>query len=336
VADVPERDGRASEPTRPAGAPSPLRIGELLRRSGLIDHDDLALALSEQELTPNSPPLGRVLLRLGAIDEATLTVTLAEQFGMRVVDLSREASPDPSALARLTREAANRLQALPLRYEDGQLMVVVAEPPTRETQREILKLSGRQPAFVLATAKTLQTAIDQWFPHPSTLVDHLPDGADPTLDVEPLRDEVQSHRLFSHLLTDSRANINEANGQSSRGDDANRPTSGVRVDDRVVAWLLTHAGDLGATSVHLVEEPPNLRVRVRVNRAIRETTVLPTTAGTILLRRILGASGIRLDSRETQRGSIPAVPGYRHDWQVRSRLQPSGRIVILRPTKPLR
>jgi type II secretory ATPase GspE/PulE/Tfp pilus assembly ATPase PilB-like protein len=304
MAESSERETQASEPTRTAGAPSPLRIGELLRRNGLIDHDDLALALSEQELRSDSPPLGRVLLHLGAIDEATLTAALAEQFGMRVVDLRREADPDPSVLARITREAAFRLQALPLRYEDGQLVVVVAEPPTREARREISMLSGRQPVFVLASAQALGAALDRWFPHPSTLVADLPERPDAALDAEPLRQEVRSRRSAS---------------------------AGVRVDDRVVAWLLAHAGDLGATSVHLVEGPSELSIRVRVDRGMLETAVLPATAGSILVRRVLAASGIELESSEAQRGSIPAVPGDRCEWQVRSLPQSSGRVVVLRP-----
>jgi type II secretory ATPase GspE/PulE/Tfp pilus assembly ATPase PilB-like protein len=309
------------------GSPSPLRIGELLCRSGLIDHDDLALALSEQELTSDSPPLGRVLLRLGAIDEATLTVTLAEQFGMRVVDLDREGTPEPSALARISREAAHRLLALPLRYEDGQLVVVVADPPTRETQREILKLSGRQPVFVLATGKTLAAAIDEWFPHPSMVVDDPSDGSDAIVDVELRRDDTDTRESRAPVVPDD---------QTRRDHTSDLLTvAGVRVDDPVVAWLLDNADEVGATSVHLVEDGAELHVRVRVDGEMHESAVLPPTAGTILVRRVLGASGIRVDARGVQRGSIPAVPGIRDDWQVRSQPTASGRCVILRPTTPV-
>ena len=261
----------------------------------MIDHDDLALALSEQELTSHSPPLGRLLVRLGAIDEDALTATLAEQFGMRLVDLTYEAKPDPSTLARFPREAAHRLQALPLRYEDGRLIVVVTEPPTRETQREILRLSGRQATFVLASTKTVSEAIEESFPHPSIVVGDLGEKRYTTIDVEPLRDEVHAHR--------SPAQPHSSDWTLA---DADRPAStGVRVDDPVVAWLLTHAVDLGAASVHLVDESSRLHVWVRVNRKKSETTVLPSSAGTILVRRVLRASGLEFDAHETQRGSLP-------------------------------
>jgi type II secretory ATPase GspE/PulE/Tfp pilus assembly ATPase PilB-like protein len=128
-------------------------------------------------------------------------------------------------------------------------------------------------------------------------------------------------------------NIPEPNGPATHNDTDQR-TSGVRVNDPVIGWLLTHAVDLGATSVYLVEEQSKLRVLVRVDRKLRETTVLPTSAGNILLRRVLSASGIKLDAAEPQRGAIPSVPGRREEWLVRSQPGSPGRLVILKPAKP--
>ena len=108
-------------------------------------------------------------------------MTLAEQSGMRVVDLDRDPPPESSALSRITREAAFRLQALPLRYEEGGLVIALAEPPSRDVRREILKLSGRQADFVLANARLLADAIERWYPHPS-LVNAAPPASDPPID----------------------------------------------------------------------------------------------------------------------------------------------------------
>ena len=267
---------------RPAGSPSPLRIGELLVRRALIDPNDLALALSEQELSTGSAPLGRLLVRLGAIDEDDLTVTLAEQSGMRVVDLDRDPPPESSALSRITREAAFRLQALPLRYEEGGLVIALAEPPTRDVRREILKLSGRQADFVLANARLLADAIERWYPHPSLVNAAPPAGADTTIDLQLRRTVTPS----LHFQSNGRVEIAGAHGAS-----AITPAS-----DRVVAWLLAHAADVGASAIHLVEEPPDLRVRVSVNGRMRDTTVLPAATGDILVRRVLRAVGLDADA----------------------------------------
>ena len=266
---------------RPAGSPSPLRIGELLVRRALIDPNDLALALSEQELSTGSAPLGRLLVRLGAIDEDDLTMTLAEQSGMRVVDLDRDPPPESSALSRITREAAFRLQALPLRYEEGGLVIALAEPPSRDVRREILKLSGRQADFVLANARLLADAIERWYPHPSLVNAAPPAGADTTIDLQLRRTVTPS----LHFQSNGRVDIAGAHGVS-----AITPAS-----DRVVAWLLAHAADVGASAIHLVEEPPDLRVRVSVNGRMRDTTVLPAATGDILVRRVLRAVGLDAD-----------------------------------------
>ena len=308
---------------RPAGSPSPLRIGELLVRRALIDPNDLALALSEQELSTGSAPLGRLLVRLGAIDEDDLTVTLAEQSGMRVVDLDRDPPPESSALSRITREAAFRLQALPLRYEEGGLVIALAEPPSRDVRREILKLSGRQADFVLANARLLADAIERWYPHPSLVNAAPPAGADTTIDLQLRRTVTPS----LHFQSNGRVDIAGAHGAS-----AITPAS-----DRVVAWLLAHAADVGASAIHLVEEPPDLRVRVSVNGRMRDTTVLPAATGDILVRRVLRAVGLDADAAVAvaQSGWLSsAEPGFGPRVRVTTMPTGPGRTIVCAVERP--
>jgi type II secretory ATPase GspE/PulE/Tfp pilus assembly ATPase PilB-like protein len=306
---------------RPAGSPSPLRIGELLVRRALIDPNDLALALSEQELSTGSAPLGRLLVRLGAIDEDDLTVTLAEQSGMRVVDLDRDPPPESSAVGRITREAAFRLQALPLRYEEGRLVIALAEPPSRDVRREILKLSGRQADFVLANARLLADAIERWYPHPSMVNAALPTGADTTIDLE-LRPALAPSL---HFQADGRVEV-----AGTRGASGVTPAT-----DRVVAWLLAHAADVGASAVHLVEQPPDLRVRASVNGRMRDTTVLPAATGDILVRRVLRAVGVDVDAAVPQSGWLySAEPGFGPRVRVTTTPTGTGRTVVCAMERP--
>ena len=308
---------------RPAGSPSPLRIGELLVRRALIDPNDLALALSEQELSTGSAPLGRLLVRLGAIDEDDLTVTLAEQSGMRVVDLDQDPPPESSALGRITREAAFRLQALPLRYEEGGLVIALAEPPSRDVRREILKLSGRQADFVLANARLLADAIERWYPHPSLVNAAPPAGADTTIDLQLRRTVTPS----LHFQSNGRVDIAGAHG-----------VSGITpASDRVVAWLLAHAADVGASAIHLVEQPPDLRVRVSVNGRMRDTTVLPAATGDILVRRVLRAVGLDADAAVAvaQSGWLSsAEPGFGPRVRVTTMPTGPGRTIVCAMERP--
>ena len=372
MAGAPEDAEERQPMARPAGLPSPLRIGELLLRRAFIDQDDLALALAEQELSSHSPPLGRLLVRLGAIDEDVLTVTLAEQSGMPVVNLHQEPAPDPSALDRIPRETAYRLQALPMRYVEGRLVIALAEPPTRALRREILSVSGRQPDFVLANASVLADAIARWFPHPSQAAVQPFDGAETTIDVEPRPDErparpreVRDPRTTQpladasvHFQPDGRVNVDGklhdaphfraencvSEMPSSQYLSAAPPVSEpeqvanieLRAHDRVVTWLLAHADDVGASSVHVIEESPEFRVRVRIDGTMRDTTKLPAVAGNILVRRLLRATGLEIDAHATQSGWLrSSLPGFGTTLlHVRTALTSSGRTVVVRSMDP--
>jgi type II secretory ATPase GspE/PulE/Tfp pilus assembly ATPase PilB-like protein len=340
---------------RPAGSPSPLRIGELLVRRALIDPDDLALALSEQDMDGGSAPLGRLLVRLGAIDEDVLTVTLAEQSGMGIVDIDQDTPPEPSTLGRITREAAFRLRALPLRYEEGRLVVALAEPPTRDVRREILKLSGRQPDFVLANARLLADAIEQWYPHPSTVAVAPVAGTDTTIDMELRPNEPRTAHFTARRPDDERPRAEQSlHFQPDGGIDigGNSGASGIAhaavpstpriaeseraapAEDRVVAWLLAHAAGLGASAVHLIEQPPELHVRARVDGRMRDATVLPTAAGDILVRRVLRAGGLDVDAPAHQSGWLDSsAPGFGPRVRVTTAPTRAGRTVIVYSTE---
>jgi type IV pilus assembly protein PilB len=306
---------------KPAGSPSPLRIGELLIRRALIDQNDLALALSEQELSSGAAPLGQLLVRLGVIDDDVLTATLAEQSGMRIVDLDRDPAPESSALDRITREAAFRLEALPLRYEEGRLVIALAEPPTREVRREISKLSGRQPEFVLANTRLLADAIERWYPHPSIGNADPVTVADTAVALESLNPTVPS----LHFQTDGRVDVG-----GKRRESGLTPAS-----DRVVAWLLAHAANAGATAVHLVEEPPDTRVRASVDGRMRDTTVLPAAAGDILVRRVLRAGGLDVDPTRPQSGWLhSSVPGFGPRVRVTTTPGGVGRTIVCAVERP--
>ncbi len=298
-----------------ASAPSPLRIGELLVRRALIDHDQLRLALAEQELDTRSAPIGRLLVGLGAIDENILTATLAEQAGMVVVDLD-DVEPDRSALARLPREAAFRLRALPLDYHDRSLVVALAEPPTRAVRREVLSLSGRQADFVLANTRALARALECSYPHPSALQDRIAAAGMKTLDVgaPPVAATTEGSGTHGSATSDQRSNR----------------------ADRVVAWLLAQAAEHRASSVHLLPGPSDVRIVMRTDGgAVSEALRLPLAAGSTLMRRVVLASGLDARTALPQVGCLrSAAEGFGPDLCVATEWTNAGRTVVLASEEP--
>jgi hypothetical protein len=112
-------------------------LGTLLIEEGVIDSDQLEEALRVG--TESGERLGEVLVRMGMASEEDLARILAHQWNLRCLERSA-ISFDPNALARLSREDATSLEALPMRIaDDGSLVIAVAEP----TEARLFALRSR-------------------------------------------------------------------------------------------------------------------------------------------------------------------------------------------------
>jgi hypothetical protein len=85
---------------------------------------------------------------------------LASQKGLPFVELNG-AEPEPAALQMLPEEKAKLQTALPLRLEDGQLVVAVADPSNDLMLENLRRSIGYEPRLVVAAQGELKLAIDQ-------------------------------------------------------------------------------------------------------------------------------------------------------------------------------
>lgn len=282
---------------------SPLRLGQLLLREGLVSREHVDMALCEQK-DGSALPLGRLLVQQGAIDEATLAHVLARQFGLPLVDLDAEA-PEPDALASLPREAAFQLQALPLRHEGDRLVVVVAEPPTRGLRQALAQSTREAVRFAVAPADHLAHALTLAYPGEVTRKGDAGRSGDPA-------------PLPAGEHADDASQLSTPGAEAPDG-------------DRVVMWLLARAIDLGATAVHLEGEPGGLRVRWRGESAKEEDLRLPAAAGATLVGRVLLAAGLDPAVTSPQAGAFRAAgAGLAHDVRVTSAQTRTGSKVVVR------
>ncbi|HZD87608.1 MAG TPA: hypothetical protein VE088_06350 [Gaiellaceae bacterium] len=143
---------RRSDPAEAPGllpvalAPTP-RLGEVLRRKGLITEQQLEAGLNESHA--RGELLGIALLRMGVIFEEELARTLSEQLKLPYVSVGR-VGVDAAAARMLPASVGLRLAAIPVRFKQNAVQVAFADP-TDSTALDGVR--GYVPQLLVAVAE---------------------------------------------------------------------------------------------------------------------------------------------------------------------------------------
>jgi twitching motility protein PilT len=134
------------------------QLGKELVERGALDPAALEEVLARAEAAGVSP--ARVLLEEGRVAPDEVLRVAAERLGIEYVDPGNGWQPDPDALSRLDPATATNQQALPLRRDgaDG-LVVALADPMNRSTLSLVEKLSRCRIIPALAPRPGLEAAL---------------------------------------------------------------------------------------------------------------------------------------------------------------------------------
>jgi type IV pilus assembly protein PilB len=271
-----------------ATAASPVarvRLGEQLIGSHLITEGQLDQALAMQR--ESGGRLGEVLVSLGALSEQSLAHALAAFFGFDVANLRRD-EVDPAVTSFLTEQVARDHMAFPVRLTDGELFVAVAEP-SDELRALLTQLSGKPVRLLIAPLGDIRWAVDSNYRALGS-VDKL----------------VQAFES----VEGSRRRTNDAVETEVVADDA--PV--VQVVDRI----LTQAMRDRASDVHIEPSDDIVRVRFRIDGALKEILQLPAAMGPGLVSRIKIMSNMNIvERRRPQDGQLTiTIDGKEVDVRV--------------------
>jgi MshEN domain len=140
----------------PAGdAAGRIPLGRLLVAEGLLTESQVDDALFEGGQTGER--LGEIVVRRGLMTEEQLAKALAEQWSLSYVDRA-SIWFDGDALARMSREDAQRLEAMPTRVQDGRVVVAVAEP-TEDRIAALREVIGGETVVVVVPRTALDAAL---------------------------------------------------------------------------------------------------------------------------------------------------------------------------------
>lgn len=120
-------------------------VAEILVREGKLTPERLARAVQEQERSGRRLP--EMLVRLGYCSEEDLHHAFAISNGLTIVDDSTR--PDPEALALIPATLAQKHNAIPLRRENGHIVVALADPMNLTALDDLRLATGLhiQPAY---------------------------------------------------------------------------------------------------------------------------------------------------------------------------------------------
>ena len=236
------------------------------------------------------------------IGDAERARTAAEQLGLDYVDLGQDGLDRDAALL-VDRGVLLRHGVLPLRVEDGRLLVAMSDPKNFYAVEDLAMISGYQITPVVAPEADIRRALDKVFAR----------GED-----------------VSGLLED-------ATEGSAEGDPAEVELVGDVTDDnapvvRLVGSILQRAVGEDASDIHLEPRAGELKVRFRVDGVLREVMTLPPRfqSGVVARLKILGGLDIA-ERRLPQDGRFSVRLGERRtDLRVATLPTVFGEKVVLR------
>ena len=174
-----------------------VKLGALLVELGYLKPAELQAALGIQHEGDHGKMLGEILVEQGFIEEYTLAEALASQLGYPYLEL--EASEvDRSLLARVPPQWIAQHSFIPVREENGEVLVAIADPLNMEGIKTAEKLFGAGTTFAISTLKSIREVV-------STLKRGVIQGEGPATDEHTVTGIVNS--IFEEALKEAASDI---------------------------------------------------------------------------------------------------------------------------------
>ncbi len=267
---------------------------ELLRRSLL---DARALERARGVATETGRRLDAVLVQLGIVGERALAETLAAVSGLPLATTA-DYPTLPVLPDRLRPAFLRAARALPLRCDDDEVLLAVADPLDDFTTRAVAAASGRRVSRMVAVPVELEAALATLFPaEEATAGDDLtaePIGAE---EAERLRDMASEAPVI-----------------------------------RIVNQVITRAVEAQASDIHIEPFEDRLRVRYRFDGLLHEAETPPARLSAAIVSRIKIMARLDIAERRLPQDGRMRLAIRGHDVDFRVATVPSlwGETVVLR------
>ena len=274
-------------------AEAELTLGQLVIERQLAPAETLARAALVQSET--GEPLDAVLTRLGLVSERALAEAIAAATGLRIASAA-DFPAEPIAPDRVSPGFLRDVRALPLKLTDRGVEVAFVDPLVPFSRQALGFAFGRPVIPMVARSGDMEAALDRLYPADALRVDGGNGEADEA-DVERLKD-----------LSSDAPVVRAVNG------------------------LIARAAEANASDIHIEPTEDMLKIRLRIDGALRDEEPLPAHLKAAFVSRIKVMSGLNIAERRLPQDGRLRLAVRGHDIDLRVATSPTihGESVVMR------
>jgi type IV pilus assembly protein PilB len=270
-------------------------IPAVIVEMGFASRERVDEAITKGKTVGRAPE--QVLVEDGAISVDQLARATAQRFGLWHVDLTRF-KVDLAALNLLSSQAARRLNAAPIGFDDdGSLRVAISDPSNVIARDDLKLMTGHEVQPVVASHDDIQALIGRMSRLDEAVAEAVEEGEAELADVTEIRESADDAPVI-----------------------------------KLVNSIIAQAVEELASDIHFEPEGRDMRVRFRVDGVLRETTHIPRrmVAGVVSRVKIMADLDIA-EKRVPQDGRVSlTVDGHAIDTRVVTMPRVDGEGIVMR------
>ena len=281
-----------------------VRIGDLLLSQGMITQQQLDTTLSEQKIRKTK--LGETLIALGYVSQKDFSDVLSRQLGVESVDLRKEGLQD-AAIRLVPEDIMKKYELVPFAID--------------ENNSNILKIAMSDPMYLPAIDDvSLITGME--------VVPYFAPTAQIAMQIDRMFGKKQAMEAAAQYQLEHADELREEEESASSAEVDNAPIV------KIVRTMLEQAIRQGASDIHIEPLERNLRIRYRIDGALREVMDYNTTLLPAMVARVKIMSGLDIsEKRKPQDGRLTLQVDNR-EYDVRVSVLPTvfGEKTVMRLT----
>lgn len=253
------------------------KLIEILVKGNAIKQKDLDAALESQKRSGGS--LGKILVERGAINQKDLVGVMSRQLNIPPIDLAKY-KINKTIVQLIPERMAKQYLLIPVSKIGNVLMVAMADPLNVFAIDDIKTLTNYQIEPLIATEDGIRDAIASYY------------GGGSARDISKILEEAPPDAAFQNVAEEMSADDETLDVSEAIDESKSAPIV------KIVSLILNEALKRRASDIHIEPYEKVLRVRYRIDGALREVLTIPKRNQNAVIARLKIMS--KLDITETR------------------------------------